>query len=307
MKAYYKGVGLEVLCSLVGYTRQAYYKRQAQIEKEKFEASIIVDLVLEERKIAKRVGSKKLYLILKSELGRHGIRIGKDKFHEVLRANDLLVKTKRRRPKTTDSRHKLRVYPNKARNLRIDRSELLWVSDITYIRVGDRWHYLMLITDSYSRKVVGHHFSRRMDTQLCVMALEKALGNRSYPERSLMHHSDRGSQYCSEKYTNMLRLAKIIISMTQKGDPLENPLAERMNRVFKDTFGLDETFNSFHHAQHVINQAVEYYNGRLPHSSIDLLTPTQAHHRVGRLNKHWKWYWREKQILPLEDNFYTPY
>ena len=307
MKAYYKGIGLEVLCGLIGYTRQAFYKRQSYIEKEKFEASIIVDLVLKERKIAKRVGSKKLYLILKSELDKHGIRIGKDKFHEVLRDNDLLVKTKRRRPKTTNSRHKLKIYPNKARNLHIDRSELLWVSDITYIRVGYYWHYLILITDSYSRKVVGHNFSHRMDTQLCITALEKALANRSFPNRQLMHHSDRGSQYCSDKYTSMLHLAQIIVSMTQKGDPLENPLAERMNRVFKDTFGLDEGFDNFEQAQAAIDQAVHYYNSRLPHSSIDLLTPNQAHHRIGRLKKHWKWYWRENQVLPVEDNFYTPY
>lgn len=307
MKAYYKDTGLEVLCQLVGKTRQAFYKRMHRIEKQKFEASIIVELVKRERKIAKRVGSKKLHLILKEELKHHGISIGKDKFHEVLKANDLIIKSRRRSPKTTNSRHKLPVYPNIAKNMYLDRSEKMWVSDITYIRVGLGFCYLMLITDSYSRKVVGYNFRQKMDASLCTIALGEAVRNRSYPNRRLLHHSDRGTQYCSFDYTKILTDHGIPISMTENGDPLENPLAERMNRIFKDTFALDERFSDFDSASMAVDKAVQYYNERLPHSSVDLLTPNQAHHRRGKLKKHWKWYWRENQPIRIVENLYTPY
>lgn len=307
MKAYYKGIGLEVLCSLVGKTRQAFYDKMHRKEKEKFDASIIVSLVQRERKVAKRVGAKKLLKILREELLDHGIAIGNQRFIDVLRANDLLVKHRSRKPKLTDSRHKLPVFPNKARNLYIDKSETLWVSDITYIKVFDKFCYLILITDAYSRKVVGYNFARNMTAKFCVEALNRALENRSYPDRKLMHHTDRGSQYCSKEYTDVLKSESIVISMTENGDPLENPLAERMNRTFKDVFGLDENFPTFDKANKQVNLAIKYYNDRLPHSSIDMLTPNQAHHKVGQLEKHWKWYWRENHIPQLEDNFYTPY
>ncbi len=306
MKAYYKGTGLEFLCQLVCRTRQAFYKRQHRLEHQKFEASIIVELVKRERKIAKRVGSKKLHLILKEELKQHGIYVGKDKFHEILKSNDLIVRNRKRGPKTTNSRHKLPIYPNIAKNMYLDRSEKMWVSDITYIRVGLGFCYLMLITDSYSRKVVGYNFGQNMTAELCTVALKEAMKNRAYPDRKLMHHSDRGSQYCSFDYTKILLDQGIPISMTENGDPLENSLAERMNRIFKDTFALDERFTHYESAKEVVDNAVKYYNERLPHSSVDLLTPSQAHHRRGKLKKHWKWYWRENQPKRINENLYTP-
>ncbi|MDA7502134.1 IS3 family transposase [Chitinophagales bacterium] len=306
MKAYYKRIGLGVLCGLVGKTRQAFYNRNKQEEKEKFAASIVIYLVLRERKIAKRIGGKRLLLILRAELLEHGISIGNQRFIDVLRANDLLVKRRKRKPKLTDSRHKLPVYPNKANNLYIWESEMLWFSDITYIKVFDQFCYLILITDAYSRKVVGYNFARRMTAAFCVEALRMAIENRKYPDRNLIHHSDRGSQYCSKEYTDVLQENNIMISMTENGDPLENPLAERMNRTFKDVFGLDENFPSFDKANIQTKLAVEYYNDRLPHSSINMLTPNQAHTKSGKLKKHWKWYWRENHQPHLEDNFYTP-
>ena len=306
MKAYYKHIGLKVLCGLVGKTRQAFYDKNNREEQARFDASIIVTLVERERAVAKRIGARRLLRILKEELLEHGISIGLQGFLDVLRANDLLVKKRRRKPKLTDSRHKLPVFPNIARNLHIDRSEVLWVSDITYIKVFDRFCYLILITDAYSRKVVGYNFARNMTAKFCCKALKDALNRRSYPDRELIHHSDRGSQYCSKEYTNILKRENITISMTENGDPLENPLAERMNRTFKDVFGLDENFLTFKKAATQVDQAIEYYNDRLPHTSIDLLTPNQAHHKTGALKKHWKWYWKERQVPKLEDNFYTP-
>jgi len=288
MKTYYKDTGLGVLCGLLGKTRQAYYDRSRRIEQQLFDAAILVDLVKKERKIAKRVGGKRLYDILKSTIISHGIKIGRDQFFEVLRSNNLLVKRRGKRKKTTFSRHRLRKYPNISKDIILDRAEQLWVSDITYIRVGDGFCYLILITDAYSRKVVGYHFSKTMDAKFCVQALEQAINGRMYTNRPLMHHSDRGLQYCSFDYTKLLKDNKIAISMTENGDPLENALAERMNGIFKDNFDLSRTFSSIEEPREFIDLAIDYYNNRLPHSSVDKLTPAKAHLRTGELKKHWK-------------------
>jgi transposase InsO family protein len=295
MKAFYKHTGLGVLCGLVGKTRQAFYEQQWREEQAELEAGIIVELVKRERRIAKRVGARRLQQILKEELLLHDIQLGRDKFFEVLRANDLLVKRRRKKLITTMSRHRLRKYPNLAKDLQLDRSEQLWVSDITYLSVDQGHGYLILITDAYSRKVMGYNFGSKMDSAFCVCALKDALNARCFPERNLMHHSDRGLQYCSKAYVDILQEATIGISMTENGDPLENALAERMNGIFKGNFALDAHFDSFEQAQQAVDQSIEYYNNRLPHSSIDMLTPNEAHHKIGKLKKHWKWYWKEKQ------------
>ena len=288
MKSYYTDSGLGILCGLLGKTRQAYYDRSRRLEQQLFNDAILVDLVKTERQIAKRVGAKRLYDILKPEILSHGIKIGRDQFIEVLRCNDLLVKRRRKRKKTTFSRHGLHKYPNISKDIELDRAEQLWVSDITYIRVGAEFCYLILITDAYSRKVVGHNFSKTMEAKFCVRALEQAIKGRMFINRPLMHHSDRGLQYCSWDYTELLKDNTIAISMTENGDPLENALAERMNGIFKDNFDIARTFSSFEEAQEFIDLAIDYYNNRLPHSSVDKLTPAQAHLRTGELKKHWK-------------------
>ncbi|MEM7175938.1 MAG: IS3 family transposase [Chlamydiota bacterium] len=288
MKGYYQEIGLGVLCGLFGKTRQAYYARSWREEKQRFVDSIVVNLVKEERKVARRVGGKRLHMILKSTLDAHGIQMGRDQFFEVLRAHGLLVKRRRRRQRTTFSRHTFRKYPNLTKDLVIDRAEQLWVSDITYIRVDQGFCYLILITDAYSRKVLGFEFSKTMEASFCLAALDQAINGRVFPHRKLMHHSDRGLQYCSAIYVNRLRENQIAISMTETPDPLENALAERMNGIFKDNFDIARIFSSFEQAGQFISKAVEYYNHRLPHSSCDMLTPNQAHLRTGVLKKHWK-------------------
>jgi putative transposase len=226
----------------------------------------------------------------------HGISIGRDQFLEVLRTHDLLVKRRKKRQRTTFSRHSFRKYPHIAKDLIIDRAEQLWVSDITYIRVGEGFCYLMLITDAYSRKVVGFSFSQTMEATFCLEALHQAIAGRMFPQRSLIHHSDRGVQYCSSIYVQTLNDNHIGISMTEHGDPLENALAERMNGIFKDNFDLARTFDSFDQAQLFIAQAIEYYNEKLPHSSCDMMTPEKAHMCQGELKKHWsKSYQKEEK------------
>ncbi|MEK7257504.1 MAG: IS3 family transposase [Bacteroidota bacterium] len=301
MKAYYKTVGLAVLCSLFGKSRQAFYEQKWQEEKELFQDAIIVDLVRNERRIARRVGGRNLYHILKSELEARQVQVGRDRFFTVLRENDLLVKRRRKRMATTMSRHELPKYPNLAKALEVEQAEQLWVSDITYIRVGETFCYLILITDAYSHQVVGYHFSEMMDATTCVLALNMALAGRRYPARPLMHHSDRGLQYCSKAYVEVLKNNGIRISMTENGDPLENAIAERMNGILKDSFELDRTFSCFAEARAFIEQAIGYYNNRRPHSSCDLLTPNEAHTRTGTLKKHWKTF-AEKMQARAEKN-----
>ncbi len=288
MKSFYKAVGLSVLCGLFGKSRQAYYEQVWHEEKELFEAAVIVDLVRHERQVARRVGGRNLYRILKPALEARQIFIGRDRFFDVLRQNGLLVKRRRRRTITTLSRHNLPLWPNLAKELQVVHAEQLWVSDITYIRVGEGFCYLILVMDAYSHQVVGWNFGLVMDAAFCVEALKMALASRQYPERKLMHHSDRGLQYCSRLYTDLLKTNHILISMTENGDPLENAIAERMNGILKDNFEIDRTFSSFEEARQFILEAIQYYNERRPHSSCDNLTPKEAHTRTGELKKNWK-------------------
>lgn len=288
MKSYYSQVGLSFLCGLFGKTRQAYYDHQNRKERRQFEHAIILDLVRTERSLAARIGGRKLFQILQPQIAQHQIKLGRDGFFDLLRQYDLLIRPLKNYTVTTNSRHRFRKYPNLVKGLTIRQSERVWVSDITYIRVQQQFYYLILITDAYSRKVVGHHFSHTMDAAFCVEALNQALTQRQYPNRKLIHHSDRGIQYCSDKYTAVLKDNQVQISMTQNGDPYENALAERMNRTFKNEFHIGRTFSSDVEARRTIAQSIEYYNHRLPHSSCDNLTPAQAHHRQGELKKHWK-------------------
>jgi putative transposase len=297
---------LSYLCKLIGKSRQAYYKAEARRKNLQFEVGVLVELVCRERKIAKRIGSNRLHRILKSELIDNNINIGRDKFHAILRDNRLIVNKVRRGPYTTNSNHGMRKYPNLAKNLFIDRSEMLWVSDITYLRFLGGFIYLMLITDSYSRKIVGYNVGLRMTAEFCNIALFDSLESRSNWDRPLIHHSDRGTQYCSKVYTETLVTSNIKISMTENGDPLENPLAERMNRTLKDVFALDEVFLSLEQAKEKTDNAIEYYNDRLPHSSLDMLTPAIAHTKQGYLNKHWKPYWKESLEYEHISPYYTP-
>ena len=287
MKQLYPRVGLQRLCGLFGYSRQSYRKGQIRAEKQAFESALVVDLVREVRKKIARIGGKKLYFILKARLFEHRIKMGRDVFFEVLRENGLLIKRRKKRPWTTWSKHKLRTYPNLIRGLIPQRPNELWVSDITYIRVGDKWHYVIFITDAYSRMVVGFNVSDHMDAEFCKQALDQALEQWKDRTKALIHHSDRGLQYCSTLYTDKLLENHIQISMTEHGDPLENAIAERVNGIFKEDFGMDKNFENLAEAKPQISQMVYHYNHTRPHASCDYLTPVQAHAQNGLLPKRW--------------------
>lgn len=242
------------------------------------------------RERQRRLGGRKLYYLLKEFLEEHRMEIGRDAFFDLLREYSLLVRTRRtRKPRTTLSHWRGTRYPNLAKDMTLTGPNQLWVSDITYVRTREGFGYLSLVTDAYSRKIVGFHLSADLGAAGCARALRMALDNN--PERKgLVHHSDRGIQYYSAIYMHVLG-KDIRISMTENGDPLENAIAERVNGILKQEF-LPRQCTSISEARRAVEEAVDIYNNERPHSSIEMLTPAEAHTRSGELKRHWKNYFR---------------
>jgi len=284
---------LEQLCSLLGYSRQAYYQGKNEDEKHVLGNELIVQEVLQIRQKQPRAGARKLLVMMAAFLNHHAIGMGRDAFFDLLRENRLLVRRRRRKPVTTWSHHWFKKHPNLIKGFIPTGPNQLWVSDITYITMEDDFAYLSLITDAYSRKITGFYLSKNLSAKGCVNALKMAL--KSNPDRdNLIHHSDRGSQYCCADYINLLNKANISISMTQSGDPLENAIAERVNGILKDEL-LESKYTSFKVAQEAIAVAVSIYNHQRLHLSINMLTPAQAHHLSGEMKKHWKNYYKKRK------------
>jgi transposase InsO family protein len=293
MKKDYPGISLEALCRLFGKTRHAYYDHLWHNEEVSLKDDIILQLVHKIRGTLPRLGTRKLQYLLASELISHNIEVGRDYLFDLLEKHKLLIRQRKRKVITTDSRHWMRKYSNLTTLMLIDRPEQLWVSDITYIRMNNQWGYLSLITDAYSRKIMGFSFRSDMLAQGCVDALQMALNNRTYNSLKLTHHSDRGSQYCCNDYVNILGSNQIAISMTENGDPYENALAERINGIIKGEFDLYTSTLTFEQTYDRIIKSISAYNEIRPHGSCDYLTPNQAHQQANTLKKRWKYYARD--------------
>jgi transposase InsO family protein len=287
------GCGLSTLCPLLGYSRQAYYQRKRSAEKDVFEGELLIQEVIRIRRTQERLGGRKLLVVMEEFMSEHNIVLGRDALFELLRANKLLVRKRgAAKPRTTLSHSWMRRFPNLIRDFIPAGPNQLWVSDITYVRIGRGFGYLSLITDAYSRKIVGFHLSRDLRAAGCIRALKMVLKNN--PDRArLIHHSDRGLQYHSREYLCLLG-PKARISMSENSDPLENAIAERVNGILKDEL-LKARFETFAEAQAEIALAVSTYNHLRPHSSIDMLTPAVAHTRTGVLKRRWKNYYRPRQ------------
>lgn len=223
------------------------------------------------------LGGKKLFHQLKPQLSDQGIKMGRDKLFALLKRHDLLIKYKRRYITTTNSKHWLRKYPNLIKGKIISRPEQLWVSDITYIKTAEGHCYLNLVTDAYSRRIMGHAIAENMGTEEMKKAYEIAISNRHFPDQILIHHSDRGLQYCSGDYVKLSKDNHIQISMTENGDPYENALAERMNRTLKEEFGLGRLLPSKQKAYRLAEEAIQLYNNKRPHLALNMQTPNQVH------------------------------
>ncbi len=233
----------------------------------------------EQRNHLPRLGTRKLYHQIKPELEQAGISAGRDVLFNWLREEDLLIRHKRRYVVTTNSNHWMRKYPNLTKDLRITGPEQLWVSDITYVDTEEGWMYLSLITDAWSRKVVGYSIDDNMEAVTVAQALNMALESKT-SQSNPMHHSDRGIQYCSALYTSICKENGLAISMTENGDPYENALAERMNRIFKEELGLGGKLPSKNAARSVAKESTELYNTRRPHLALSMKTPAEVH-RLG--------------------------
>lgn len=284
---------------LLGYSRQSYYQGIQYIHQKAYEADVIIDEVLRHRKSLKRIGTRKLLDEMKVFLSNHHFKIGRDAMFDLLSDRGLLVtKRKRRGPVTTLSKHRFKKYPNIIRDFIPIAPNQLWVSDITYIHLNAGFAYLSLITDAYSRKIVGFYLSKDLSARGPLIALKMALA--SNPLRDgLIHHSDRGVQYCCDEYVKLLNHHEVKISMTEKGDPLENALAERVNGILKQEL-LEEVFNDFETAQKAVAIACSSYNHLRPHGSIDNLKPAQAHQLTGMIKKRWTNYYlknKGKEVL----------
>lgn len=279
---------------LLGYSRQSYYQGIKYIQQKAFESDIIIEEVLRYRKHQKRIGTRKLLDEMQVFLSSHSFQIGRDAMFDLLSERGLLVKKRKRRGCiTTLSRHRFKKHPNIIRDFIPIAPNQLWVCDITYIHLAEGFAYLSLITDAYSRKIVGFYLSRDLSAQGSLNALKMALANN--PNRNgLIHHSDRGVQYCCDEYVKLLQDKKIKTSMTENGDPLENAIAERVNGILKQEL-LEEVFQSFDSAQKEVAIACSTYNHLRPHGSIDNLKPAEAHERSGELTKRWKNYWQLKK------------
>lgn len=289
MKQHFPAVGLQRLCRLFGRTRQSYYEQGWRGSEERLQNALVVDLVHQQRRELPQIGGHKLLYLLSKDLKDHGITIGRDRFFKLLSDHGLLIRRKRKYARTTDANHPYYKWPNLFENKEPGRPNQVWVSDITYLRTGNGFVYLSLITDAYSRKIVGHHVSQRLKAQGCLNALQKAINSLQLPlEEKLIHHSDRGVQYCCDDYINMLQGTGIQISMTQSGSPYDNAIAERVNGILKAELGLDQTFNDYGQAVAAVHNAINAYNKLRPHLSCNNLTPQQAHLNKGDLKKRWK-------------------
>ena len=237
----------------------------------------VLQMVQAERKQLPQLGGKKLYYQLHQQPAYSCLKVGRDKLFSILREYDLLVKHKRRYVTTTNSKHWLYKYPNLARNKMLTGPEQLWVSDITYVKTDEGNCYLNLVTDAFSRRIMGYAIADTMSADVMKKAYEMALGNRVHPPHSLMHHSDRGLQYCSAEYVTLSKDNDVQISMTENGDPYENALAERINRTLKEEFGLGRLLPSRQKAYRLAEEAIYLYNNRRPHWSLKMKTPNQVH------------------------------
>jgi transposase InsO family protein len=234
-----------------------------------------------------QIGTRKLYYLIKDELNELEIKLGRDVLFNFLRAEHLLIKPKRSYVKTTNSKHWMKKYPNLIKEMEVTKPEQLWVSDITYIQTDRGHNYLSLITDAYSKKIMGYELLDNLSTAGPLKVLESALKSRKY-KHDLVHHSDRGLQYCSAEYVSKLSENDVRISMTENGDPYENAIAERINGILKYEFLIKDGFKNHLEALDVIKETIDIYNHERPHLSCNMLTPNQTHLQQKIIIKKWK-------------------
>jgi transposase InsO family protein len=272
---------VSAVCRQLGITRQNYYARRQAQRRREVDAGLVVELVMEERKLQPRLGARKLHFLLQGILAKAGVRLGRDRFFEVLREHGLLLEPKPAAyPCTTNSHHCLPVFRNRIKNLAVSQPNEVWVGDLTYLRTAAGFLYLALLTDKSSRKVVGYHCGDTLAAGGCLAALKQAVAQLPAGAAPI-HHSDQGTQYCSHEYVNWVEAHGLTVSMTEREHCAENALAERLNGILKSEYGLGSEFKTKASARVAVDQAVHLYNTRRPHTALGYRTP-QAAHSLGR-------------------------
>ena len=270
-----KTVSLNGLCRAAGVSRQAHYQAGKRQERTRADQRHVLEAVERERLAQPRLGTRKLKYLL----GQNAVQIGRDRLFALLREHGLLVTRKKRRVRTTYVDQSLPVYRNLLYQLEPTRPHHVWVSDVTYIQTDEGFVYLSLITDLVSRRIMGWNASSTNDAVACLQALRMAIAQLP-KDRWPIHHSDRGSQYCCHDYIKALRERYLPVSMTEQNHCYENCYAERVNGILKDEYHLDGIFRTRAQAQRAIEQAINTYNTRRPHESLEMLTPHQAHTKL---------------------------
>lgn len=265
---------------MFGVSRQVYYRsiRSARVNQARAEATL--QLVRTVRTRMPRLGTRKLCHVLSADL--QAIGVGRDKLFRILKANHQLIKPERSYQITTNSHHHFRKHKNLVEKLPIVRPEQVWVADITYVGTRERQAYLALITDAYSKKIVGYGLSPHLDAANCVAALKGAMAGRMYREAPLIHHSDRGIQYCCGMYQSVLRNKRIECSMTESYDPYQNAVAERVNGILKQEFMIDRQNVDIKTLSAIVKESIAIYNNERPHYSCYMKTPAQMHKQQGQ-------------------------
>ena len=300
MKLNFPHIGLARLCGWFGITRQSYYQDSWRAIDTSIEEELILVEVRKIREKHKRIGTRKLYDRLQDFMLDHQIKMGRDALFNLLSVNKLLVRKRKRCIQTTQSSHWLRKYPNLIKDFEPTAPNQLWVSDITYWKIQDTHVYISFITDAYSRKIVGYHVAATLEAIETVKALKMALKDLKKEKENqgkLIHHSDRGLQYCSHEYVKLLNKSKIKISMTENGDPLENAIAERVNGIIKEEYLQDYKARNMVEARLILDFVIDLYNNDRQHNSLGNLVPSFVHSTKVKAERLWKNYYKKRPTI----------
>jgi len=259
-------------------SRQNFYFARRQRVHRKMAETRIVSLVQGARKEHPRMGTRKLHGLISPTLARTDQAIGRDRLFSLLRKEGLLVKVRRKSVKTTNSRHCLPVFTNRFKDMHLSSPNQAWVSDLTYIRTQEGFMYASLITDAFSRKIVGYHVGDTLESEGCLRALKMATNSLNKGETPL-HHSDRGCQYCCHRYVRELQRHGLTASMTEHNHCYENAMAERVNGILKQEYYMDNCFATKDLAKVAMKNAVYLYNTKRPHMSLSYNFPEEVHRR----------------------------
>jgi putative transposase len=265
------------VCRAMGMTAQNYYARRQQRRRREVDVELVLELVRAQRREQPRLGGRKVYYLIASEMKKAGVKMGRDRVFEELKKAGLLVPRKGSEwPKTTQFNKNLPVFKNLIKKRKVTKRNQVWVADITYIRTQERFLYLSLVTDQWSRKIVGYELGESLEVEVVLKALKMGLKSLKTGEKPI-HHSDRGCQYASHAFVERAKESGLRMSMTETNHSAENAMAERVNGILKQEYWLDANFPTAPQAQQACAQAIRLYNTRRPHTALAMKTPEQVH------------------------------